>query len=461
VLLIAIALAAVPVSRRLTGDFLSPAAMIVAVWCTTLGLYFLFLLPYERLTGTAVVYLVGAVGSLTIGVVLGTRLVSGRPLESGTGDEGALDARRLERWIVAYSTLGVVGFGWYLVGVVRYLGWDAFQRGSVIRVALNAKVIPSEFLFLEFFCIIAPIVAWACHLAGVRIRAKILALPVLCLLCLWWTTDRGQFFAVILTGTWMYLYRFGPELSLSRYVRVVGIAAILLLLNFWAVSSWTGRTATGLNRMMMMGDAGSQARAGTLSESWPNAEWWQRDVPKTPLERVLRRFSYVYLYATASYPAFSAFVASEVTPTYGVHTFYPILRALDRVHLYPGRLPDATAPFLRITRPDASRLGFNGYTFLWYYYQDFGPTGVFAVSLLIGGVTGMVYGRLRSSRSSPLLLLLIGHLSTALALSIFSCRFNSTAAWYVALFSVLPFIKIRRLPALASSARFRSGASEA
>jgi oligosaccharide repeat unit polymerase len=212
--------------------------------------------------------------------------------------------------------------------------------------------------------------------------------------------------------------------------------------------------------MLTVSGDGSQARGGPLSEALPSAQWWQRDVPTTPVERVLRRFSFVYLYATASYPAFSAFVASEVTPTYGVHTFYPILRALDRLRLYPGRLPDATAPFLRITRPEASRLGFNGYTFLWYYYQDFGPAGVFAVSLLIGGVTGMVYGRLRSSRSSPLLLLLIGHLSTALALSIFSCRFNSTAAWYVALFSVLPFVRIRRLPALASGVRFRSGSSE-
>jgi hypothetical protein len=444
VLFIAAALAAVPLSRRFTGDFLSPAAMVVLVWFGTLGLYFLFLLPYQPVQGKAFLYLLGAVGTLAVGIVGGTWLAAHRPTRgAGAAAGDGPDVRRLERWILVYSILGVAGFGWYLVGVVRHLGWEALRNGGTIRLALGAKVIPSEFLFLEFFCVIAPLVAWAGVLSGARIRPRVLALPVVCLLLIWWTTDRTQFFLVVLAGTWMYLYRFGPELSLPRYVRVASIAGALLLLNFWAVSAWTGKTAVGLNALLKARAVDGGTRAGTLSQALPGVQWWKKEAPQDRSERVLRRFSYVYLYATGSYPGFSLLVTSDVKRTYGVHTFYPIFRALDRVGLYPGVLPDSIPPFLTITREEETRLGFNGYTFLWYYYQDFGPAGLFVIPLLIGAVTGIVYGRLRSHRSSPLLLLLMGHLSAALMLSIFVCRFNNTASWYIGLLSVLPFVNLR------------------
>jgi hypothetical protein len=460
IVFIAAALAVVPVSRRLTGDFLSPAALVVVVWFTSLGLYFLFLIPYEPLHRQGLLYILGAVGSLVVGILLGTWAMFRRRARGPIPEEeGAPDIRRLERWIVAYSGLGVAGFVWYLVGVVRYLGWGALRNGGVIRQALGAKVIPSEFLFLEFFCVIAPLVTLASLVAGVRIRARVLVLPAVCVLFLWLSTDRTQFFTVALAGTWMYLFRFGPQLSLPQYVRAVAIAGVLLVLNFWSVGAWTGKTPTYLSAMLKERALQTQALRGTFSETLPGVRWSRRDLPQGRQDWLLQKFSYVYLYATGSYPAFSGFVTSEVERTYGAHTFFPVLRALNRIGLYSGILPDPIPPFRMITRKEVTWLGFNGYTFLWYYYHDFGPAGILVVPFLIGGVTGVVYGRLRSCRSSPVLLLLMGHLSTALMLSIFVSKFNNTASWYVGLFSVLPFLRIRRPQVFASSAAPESAAS--
>jgi hypothetical protein len=44
--LVVVAAAAVPVSRWRTGDYFTPAALVAAVWCGTLGLHFLRFLPY-------------------------------------------------------------------------------------------------------------------------------------------------------------------------------------------------------------------------------------------------------------------------------------------------------------------------------------------------------------------------------------------------------------------------------
>jgi hypothetical protein len=84
-------------------------------------------------------------------------------------------------------------------------------------------------------------------------------------------------------------------------------------------------------------------------------------------------------------------------------------------------------------------VGWNGYTLLYYPFLDFGLAGIFFYCLAIGVAAGIVYQFTRAARDCPVCLLALSQITLALALSIFVNKFNSTAAWYLLLWSTAPF----------------------
>ena len=435
--LVLVSLAAIPVSRRTTGDFLSPVALVIVVWFTTLALYLLGLFPYEPLSHRAVLLLFLSLASLLGGLWIGHWLVWRRGRDEGQAS-ALPDVRAAESWVTAYSVIGILGFAWYVRDVVHYLGWRAFARGASIRWALADKTIPSEYLFPEVFCIIAPLVAFAFVICGVRLRLRFWVAPLLCVAMLWLTTDRTHFFTLVLTATWMSFLRLGSALTIRRAVRTLALTGVILVSNFWVVGAWVGKTPENLGAALSL-DMVPRAKKGQS----------KRDVHRAPssqLDRVLQKFSTLYLYATGSYAAFSVLVDEPPDGTGGAHTFYPILRALDRVHLYRGALPSAIPPYRVITNEDApSKIEYNAYTYLYYAYNDLGDAGVALVPLTIGVLCGALYARLRRRRSSPLALVWVAQVYMALMLSMFVNKFNNTASWYIAFFTTLPFLPRVRL----------------
>ena len=449
----------VPLGRRWTGDWLSPAALVLATWFGSLGLYLLMLLPYRPLDAYPVALIAAGLLALAGGIAIGTglarRVLSRRVPPSP--DRPPSD-RSAERWVLAYSAAGIAGFIWYVADVAHYLGWEAFQAGTPIRRALSEKVIPSEYLFLEFFCVIAPLVALAYLLTGTRLRWFVLAGPILCLALVWLTTDRTHFFTVVLTAAFMIFLRAGPSLSFAKAVRVLAVAGILLVLNFWIVGAWLGKTPENLGVKLespRSQAASSDLSAEVLPESSPaevaDAMRSKASGKGHALPRLVQKFSTLYLYATGSFAAFSTLVREPPQWTNGAHTLYPVVRALDRAHLWPGRVPRAI-PSYRVITHGPVRLEYNAYTYLYYPYNDFGPAGVAIVSLAVGLACGFVYGAVRVRRDSPLALVLCGQVCLALVLSMFVNKFNNTASWYVAAFTALPFVVagLRRPRRLAS-----------
>ncbi len=116
---------------------------------------------------------------------------------------------------------------------------------------------------------------------------------------------------------------------------------------------------------------------------------------------------------------------------------------LERAGLIAGPVP----PFIPEDRPLGLQtdkdIAFNGYTFLYYPLMDFGRVGAVVYAGVVGVLSGWLYGVFRSRRQSPVHLLLMAHLSTALVLSVFVNKFNNTASWYIAVATVLPFLMTR------------------
>jgi hypothetical protein len=197
---------------------------------------------------------------------------------------------------------------------------------------------------------------------------------------------------------------------------------LVLAVAFLAIGAWTGKSASQVGLRMRLPDAAPgtwQARALDAAQGGTVA----------------------YFYATGPYPALALLVDAGQPRTHGRHTFFPVLRLLQRAGLLAIDLPPAIPPFVPITRrADGTPFGTNVYTFLYYPLEDFGPVGAVVYAGVVGVGCGWVFAWARRQRGSPLRLLVAGQMSTALALTFFVNKFNSTAFFYVLLWTMAPFV---------------------
>ena len=98
--------------------------------------------------------------------------------------------------------------------------------------------------------------------------------------------------------------------------------------------------------------------------------------------------SVAYFYATGSYPALALLVDAGHPRTHGRHTFFPVLRPLQRAGLLAIDLPAAIPPFVTVARRRRTRSHQNASTLL-YTRSRLGQIGAIvyaAVSASCGGV---------------------------------------------------------------------------
>jgi hypothetical protein len=415
--LLVVAAAAPLVSRRLTSDLFSPGAVVLSAWSGTLGLLALGLLPYRPLAATTVATIAATVVLLVGGAAAGTWLIDRRP---AAADGAPVRLAHPAVIVNAAALLGLVGVVWFLVAVVSRFGWEIFGQGPELRHRLGILAIPSHYLILQFFCVVAALLTWALMLTGTRFRWWQLLLPIAAVAGTLVTTDRTQFFTILMSGFFAYCFRRGGAVPAGRLAAITLVALAVMIATFIGVGIWTGRTAaTALITLDL-----PPAPAGSLRQRAQDG---------------VQRGAMIYLYATCSYPALDRMLAEAPAWTAGAHTFYPLARLLQRTGLVDATLPAAIPPFVAIGPPEVPQLISNTYTFLYYPWQDFGRWGALAYSALVGVLAGAAYGWARRSRSSAARVLVVGQLSTALALTFFVNKFNNTASWYFLAWTLAPF----------------------
>jgi hypothetical protein len=421
VILLLLACAAPVVSRRITGDVFGPLALVALTWGVTAALALLAWIPYHPIAAGTWWFLVTNLAALAAGLLAGHWLAgrmprrSQKPARIGT----SADPLRPERWIVPMSGAAIAGVAWYVVAAGTRLGWRGMLDGERLRQALTTYEIPSTFLFLQFFCLVAPLVAAAVALTGTRlswparIGAGAAALGTLP------TTDRTQVFSLIATLFLMWVFARGRTLGWRRLLLVGGVVPVLLAANFVAVDAWRRNVLEAFELKLTVEAPDSRS---------------------TPVARAFwRRLTSAYYYATSSYPALDRLLLDPGPPTGGALTFYPVTRALERAGLGPPT-PPYIPGFVTITRPgDGPPAYSNAYTYLYYPLRDFGRRGAVVYSLVLGVACGLAIGWARTARHSPAGVLVAGHISTAIAFLPLFNKFNSSPWWYIALWTLVPF----------------------
>jgi hypothetical protein len=224
---------------------------------------------------------------------------------------------------------------------------------------------------------VTPLVALALVLGGTRLPLPAIGLAVVCGLSTLATTDRTQFFSVLLTAVFMIAHRMGPSLSWRRASGIAAAASILLISSFLAIETWRRAADRGLFVQLpgMTWVPGTGAVGPGESGLLPVAG------------RAGQRLAVMYAYATGSYAALARLLETHEAPSRGAHTFFPVLRLLQRAGLLEVSLPSPIPGYVELypqPAPGLVALTFNAYTFRYYPLRDFGIGGALTYASLVG-----------------------------------------------------------------------------
>lgn len=436
-ILFLVAFAAVPMSRRWTGDYFSPPALIVTTWAATFGVFLLQVIPYPEIARETIWLLLASSVAIVVAAV-----VSWRRIERSPGTFGRLNLLHPDWCIRTLAIGGLLGIAWYLWSVADTLGLSAFvDRPQRIRFGMAEGLVPTRFLVFEYLCIATPIAAVTLSLTGTPLRRSTWALVALATLGTWISTDRTQFFVVALTVYFVFVLAKGRSLRLVPFVVSTLVFLVVLGSYFLLIGAWMSKTPATLGVEIQLPRASRPAlQMRAQSGQAPKRRVAQDESSwEEQVRRNLQRVSTIFLYATASYRALDVLLDNPQPRTYGAHVLYPLARLFERVGIVPGGVPQAIPPFAPLGLTEGTDVTFNAYTYLYYPLVDFGPVGAVLYAGAIGALVGAIYGCFRRERASPFWVLTMGHVSMALALTVFVNKFNNTAAWYIYAWSCLPF----------------------
>lgn len=377
------------VSRKLYGDYWSPAGIFGAIWFGTLGLYSLRIVHYPDLrletwfilVTSAVLFICAAFG------VGGGIKIAYRPSSSWTEE---VDQSKLRHAILMLFIGGTLGTIIQIVILTHKHGFSVFLVDPVkAKEEFNLPLIGYLHL-LNMMAFVAACV-YVCHFREQRLLIGIVGF--FALVSMVFDVQKTNMLKAVV---WAF---FSTNYSRRRKIGITGV----LLLALCGLVLFIGFTM--ITSPYYQGDYRAYVQQGLVH-----------------LPRALAPLSLPYIYLTAGYPCFQMFVDDIDHYTYGAYTFKPVLQVIAK--FFPQiAVPGTHGPVYWIP------VKFNTYTFLRHAYLDFGVIGVIVYPFVLGCLSGYLYRKM--IRGAWHLVFVNGLVAWMVFISFFSNHWSYSYHWYL------------------------------
>jgi oligosaccharide repeat unit polymerase len=371
--------AGIYLSRRIFSDMFTPLCVYVSTWCACLLLYRMRLVEYSVLEPKTWLLIAGGGASFCLGCVL-SQARSNKSTSLQKRIIVSLPWLRLA--ILVLLVLDLVGFAFFTERMSDTYGLGTyFTDPSIIRADAQEWTRAGAIGALILLCY--PLLA--CSVIYILESRKLSWLSAVGLIVpvaeTYLLTDRLNLVTFGTCSFFIWIYHSKRRTLDRRVLCSLGGGLICFLAYFLSVGALYGKLAT---------PASSSFQFSILS----------RD------SRLGLRMLDPYVYATASVPTFQAAMRDVDSLSWGKQTFYPLARILYAVGILERRPEASDFTFYFVPIP------FNTYTWLYFFYCDFGICGVLFLPGLIGFLETALYRRMRAA---PTIFSLAG--SSALAAS--------------------------------------------
>lgn len=367
------------ISISINRDVANPVFISGAVW---LGMYLILLFTNREVVSSDMYYGCFAIAFLFF--FMGFYIVTPKYKEKKT--EISIDYEWKPVFSRCIFALEYVMTIYCLLKGVAYFS-EGVSLWNTLRVNKQYFMSGIDSIIFEMIPIVF-FVAWGMFLANPNRKNRndmLLSLPPLVVVMLF--TNRGNWFFVLITAVFIYIYIRRVKVGKMIKYGIVGVCAILVI---FIISSF---------------------------DKFSNAYLWMGTTEK------IRFFFEVYF---ANPPiTFINWLHSDYTLQYGKYTFR-FLYALIQPFFPDIEVVNLVLPFVK-----TNGLYGNVYTMLQWYTQDFGIWWAFFIQLMLGSFYGFIYKSVRSkSKSNMFNIILLSMFMYPIANQFFDEKiFSILSAW--------------------------------
>jgi len=402
ILLLALGLTSLLLSRKLIGDFFSPPAIFLFFWCVSIGLLFLDIVDYHPISPTTwyavslgmFSFLCGCFFPLA-GLVVRPEVLGNRPLFT------YFDQKRFEGSLLVLFGLGILGFLIQLYHLQTQIGFHNFLTNpqAVREVHSNVK-------YLGFFNILN-LANFALGIIYLLVYRKpkrwVLVMLGWAIVTTFLSTDRTRFFYAIIWSFYSVAYL--PHRLKLRLKTLLAAGGTLLTLGIFFI-------------LIAVVYKKQSYEHNQIHINLPPAFGFVADP---------------YIYLTGSYPVLDAFLDEKEheEPLWGKHALEPAVKVIEAI--VPNfQRAELVSKFYNVP------LELNVGTFLQPFFYDFGWIGIAIIPFVLGWFTSFIYARMRQ-RKTPFLVYSAGIFSFCTTISIFVNHYTQVATWFFVIVGFLHF----------------------
>lgn len=380
------------VSRKAYGDYFSPVGLFGFVQCFAIGMFHLKFFPYNPLTPDVWLCFLGALLFFMLGCLLVHMIYIGKVV-SVLDYSVVIDRKKLLKATMFSFVLGAIGFV-ILAGNIAFSG--GVEEYVDDPMAMREKFTIQYLSYPWFFNVITPSLA--------LLYAKV-------------TKSNFVVMLFIIVASWMMLI-----LSFSRSLAIVSLCMMFFTVNYFKLYKNILRKAVSTVLICTF-------LFIAFHVTFKDPKSYEKIGSDDYVVKSLAYFAPIYGYFTIGLSIFKPYIDDVKDYDYGVNTFVTFAKVL---HLFDDdiKVPEVHGKWY--SNPTRG----NVYTYLGFYYRDFGLVGVLLLPFL-QGVLVMTPYMLMVRKGRYKYFIVNSYFSWCLLISFFSNHFRGNTAMFLALMGLL------------------------